>query len=205
MKRAGMFSIGLLLCAMALYAEPMPEPDRPYRDGPLTAADFQAEPDLSQGFAAYTKTNFRHRYRYRYRTQGGDTVVTLTEVEVWGTVARDKSWNRRQRDAALMDHEQGHFDLTQIFALSAQAELREQLKKGRAPQGRAKNQDAAVKRLEARLLEVMEPFIAESITAHTQYDKETGNGTDIVAQAEARRDHKRRLEALLDAIEAATP
>ncbi len=205
MQRVGSFITVVTLCAALVHAAPPEDPNRPYRDGPLTANDFQAEPDPAQSYTAWTQTHFRHRYNYRFLTKSGETVVTLSEIEVWGVVARDKSWNRRLRDAVLMDHEQGHFDLTQIYALAAQASLQKRIDKGPALQTRAKTKAEAVQRLEARVLEVMQPYITDSIAAHSQYDKATSNGNDVIAQAEARRDHKRRMEALLDAAEPVAP
>src|SRR5688500_3287238 len=127
MERALIAAFLLQLAGMAVAQEAKVPLRRPYSAGPLTAADFRAEPDLSQPYAAWTSVEMQFRFAYRYRTQNKQTVVTLTEVDVWSEVERDKSWNRRPRDPVLLDHEQGHFDITHAHALEAQATLRKSL------------------------------------------------------------------------------
>ena len=202
MMRSALLLCGLWGCACAADDE---SPTRPYHDGPLTDDDFRGKPDATSSYWAWTQTEFRYRYNYRYQTSGGETVVSLTEIEIWGVVHRDKSWNRRKGNPLLLDHEQGHFDITQIYALEAQASLQKRIDKGPKLQARATTKEAAVKLLQERLEAARQPFITDSLAAQRLYDKETVNGTDAAAQAEARRAQKQRLEELLRAEELASP
>lgn len=179
-----------------------PPSRRPYRDGPLTPDDFQATPTTpTRGIQAWTYTEQAYRSRYRIEQRRRDWVVSLTELEVWAVVDRTQSWNRLPRDAALLDHEQGHFDITQIFALEAQNSLLQDVRRGKPLQARGATRDEAIKAFEKKLSERLQALAEASSEEQRAYDKATENGLNITAQADARREHKRRLEAAIVAAE----
>lgn len=188
-------AVCLGLCAAPASADDKPPVDREYRQGPLTKDDFRAEADPQSPYLARTETDYRYRYAYRYSVQRGETIVTLTEIEVWAVLKADESWNRRPEDEALLDHEQGHFDISQLAALEAQAVIQQRIDKGPNVQAKAKTQSEAVKRLEDQIKSLIKPHVEDSLAAQRDYDKSTAHGTDAAAQADARRDHERRLAA----------
>jgi hypothetical protein len=166
---------------------------RPYRDGPLVAADFQAEPDKANAFTAWSEIDFDYRYEYSLRRRG-EWIATLTKIEIHACLLTDKSWNKRPENATLMDHEQGHFDLAQTFALRAQCKLHSDLQTVDVLQGRHANKAAAIRDLEEKLKAFVQAQLEEAAAANKEYDKTTANGAKVTAQAEARREQKRLLD-----------
>jgi hypothetical protein len=194
-------------CALALSLVHAQEPDaektsrRPYRDGPLTPADFQATPDDSNTFTAWTEIDFDYRYEYRVHRRG-QWIATLSMIEIHTCVMQDKSWNKRPQNATLLDHEQGHFDLAQTFAIRAQSKLHADLNTVDVLQGRHANKAAAIRLLEEKLKEFVQATMDKAAVANKEYDRVTNNGAKLAAQAEARREQKRALEqAAADWIE----
>lgn len=169
---------------------------RPYGDGPLSAADFEAQADRSQAFSAWTELDFDYSYGYSLARRG-EWIVTLNKIEIQARIRRDKSWNKRPENAALMDHEQGHFDLMQTFALRAQCELHSQLQTVDVLQGRNASKAAAIRALETQLQAAIQRWMDEAIIANKKYDQETANGANLAQQATARRAQKQQLEAAL--------
>lgn len=198
-------AVCLGLCAAPASADDKPPADREYRQGPLTKDDFRAKADPQSPYLARTETDYRYRYAYRYSVQRGETIVTLTEIELWAILKADESWNRRPDDEALLDHEQGHFDITQLAALEAQAVIQQRIDKGPKVQVKAITQTEAVKRLEDQIKALVKPYVEDSLAAQREYDKATAHGTDAAAQADARRDHQRRLSAFAAPVEAPRP
>ena len=166
---------------------------RPYGDGPLAAEDFEAEPDRTKTLSAWTELDFDYHYGYAL-SRRGQWIATLNKIEIQARIQRDKSWNKRPQNAALMDHEQGHFDLMQTFALRSQSELHAQLKTVDVLQGRNASKAAAIAELEEKLHAVMQRWMDDSIVANKKYDQETANGANLAKQATARREQKAQLE-----------
>ena len=113
---AAMVLLGLV-CGAAFAAEQR----RKYDEGPLRAEDFAGQVREIPGKAANTATELRYEYRYRYQTSGKMTQVTLQSVEIHAYIRRDASWNRNPDDQRLLDHEQGHADISQIQCLQSAA------------------------------------------------------------------------------------
>lgn len=203
----GTMILALLLAIAALgrAADEAAPTRRPYRDGPLTAEDFQGTPEANSPYKAWTSANLQFRYAYRYRTQNRQTVVTLTEIDVWAEVERDKSWNRRPKDPLLMDHEQGHFDIAHAHALEAQAKLRETLGTAKALKTSGPSEAKAAELLQQKLREAVEAYVEALREANRQYDKDTTSGSDAAAQAEARRAQQQRIRELIAAEEKRAP
>lgn len=174
---------------------------RKYEDGLLTKADFQAKvPTPLPVFGgvrlkAVISTGIYYNYRYKASLDGERVKLTLSEIEVYGAVTPAKSWNASPGDAALMDHEQGHFDISAISAAQAQAKISVMIDKGHL-QGQGKDTAAAKKDLDDRLAKVFKECIDQLFQADRYYDKETRHGADLAAQARRRRLHKRLLREL---------
>jgi hypothetical protein len=192
-----LITILLLLCILpSARAQETPRA-RLYTDGPLTATDFQGEPDKSKAFWAWTATDIRYTYQYRYRTENNATIATLSEIKVWAELDRAKSWNTRPKNALLMDHEQGHFDIAHIHAWNAQLTLHKDMRAGKGPKAQAGDQKAAVAALEEKVRAMMKDYLEASNEANRQYDIGTASGNDAAKQAEARRAQQLRLRELV--------
>src|SRR5262245_29424211 len=87
---------------------------RRYDQGPMTAEDFAAEVPADRGpRQASTYSRIRYNFQYRGTISGKTTRIMATQIESFAVLMPAKSWNAAPMDAALLDHEQGHFDLTQ--------------------------------------------------------------------------------------------
>ena len=194
----------LLICgllwlgpALALAQEAAAEKFRSHRAGPLTADDFQAKPDPKSSYIAWTETSLQFHFKYRSETKNGQRVVTLTDIDVWAVLTCDKSWNLRPTDPLLMDHEQGHFDLTEVQARLARNQLRRLMKRRDALTfAKAPREAEAVAKLKAAIAKFMEAYTEACQANHQAYDEATRNGREDTAQANERRQQQAQLEAL---------
>lgn len=177
---------------------------RRFDAGPLTADDFAAKPADDSSFNAWTEIEFHLKFRYRYEVKGGVWNIALTEVEVWTAIRRDKSWNNQPKNATLLDHEQGHFDLSQAYALQMQIKLLRELKTAAVLKGRGASEKAAARELDQRLNAVLATYIEQSKTRNREYDKVTASGQDIREQALARKAQREALAELHAELEKLT-
>ncbi len=180
---------------------------RRYAEGPLTAADFLAEakpddPTLRIHPRAYCATDIRWECRYGKSTQNRVTTLRLERVDVSAVVVRDKSWNVRPDDKALLDHEQGHFDLAQLYALRAQRHFVKLLEAGHAPEGKGRSEQQAWRSLEQQINDRIEGFLAELRLEHRRYDEATRHGELPGPQAEQRRQQLDAIRALVEELKA---
>lgn len=177
---------------------------RRYEDGPLQADDFQAEPAVKQEgdlrLLASTVTQLAYDYRYRFERRGKRTTVRLTSVRVYALVRRDQSWNSKKQDAALLDHEQGHFDIAEIHARLAQIELLTRFKTEGRPVVTAATKAAAVQGLEKKLSEVVNVFSETSHGVDEEYDRSTRHGTRGESQAAQRKQQLAQLKSLAEEL-----
>lgn len=184
----------------ALVAEPASLPAEPteaerlriYESGPLTPQDFQAPvPVERDGLDAWTTSELKFRYGYETQVRGRRATARITHVDVDAVVVRDQSWNRLPHDEDLMDHEQGHFDLTQIAALEARLYFARQrlVRTAATPQ-------RATEMVEDELNRKMQEFIQESKLRHDDYDQVTNHGRTASHQQEQRLLQQQQLERL---------
>jgi len=82
---------------------------------PLSPLDFNIIPDTSNtGFlVAYTFSNLN--YMYRTGRKGSQEII---EIKIVNSFLKNKSWIKKSyiQDSFLLAHEQGHFDIGEIFA-----------------------------------------------------------------------------------------
>lgn len=81
----------------------------------LTWADYKGEPDKSSGAAAITSTVIGMEYNVR------NNQMTFT---IDCKFSKKQSWGRFKNDY-ILSHEQGHFDIAEIFARKLYKELSE--------------------------------------------------------------------------------
>lgn len=205
---------GLLPVAMTsspLLGQPPAEPVRTYAQGPLTADDFRGQPPdgakLPGGnlpALAYTVTELRYDCRYRSARRDRTWTAWLTELDAVAVLKRGESWNLRPEDRRLMDHEQGHFDLAQIWAERAEAGIKTAIERGELRESRATEQ-AAIDALQAAINRKMETYRQGLVAADRDYDQVTRYGALAGKQAEQRGLHTELLRSAASPPRTAEP
>lgn len=164
----------------------------PYEQGPLTWEHFQGPvPEVRPRTGglrslAYTDTDIRFDARYEAKTAARETTISLTDVRVRAVFLIDRSWSVRKTDRTLLDHEQGHFDVTQIHALQLELALLKGIREGKPLTGRGRRGDEAIADLRKQLLAVIGAGSDRAAAAQKDYDLLTRQGTAGLKQREQR-------------------
>jgi len=133
----------------------------------LSWDDFKGRARRNSGEpSAVTDTGFRVQLECR---EGALDI--RVEVEFYGS----SSWVKAARKSVeLLRHEQGHFDITELYARKMRRAIRE-----------AKIGCEDDRRAEAAGKKIFEELDKEWEKEEKRYDVETGDGTDLVKQKEA--------------------
>ena len=173
---------------------------RRYAEGPLRVTDFRAAPPTepvpgSPSLQAFTQTDFRFTWKYTISRRNRRFHLKATTIDLYGVVVRDRSWNRAPDNQRLLDHEQGHFDITETAIRQARLKLQEPMSR-RLIRASGNTLKRALRRLEENVLQFLEPFAAETRKRHTHYDRVTGHGKNSAAQHRERMRQKNDLDRL---------
>ena len=191
----------LALCFCVLLADETAT-ERRYDAGPLAVEDFQApvpNPLPSVGRFkqfALADTDIRYQLNYQYRRTFTSTQATLQDIDIYAIFLTDKSWLAPEGKKAL-DHEQGHFDISQMYALDAMLQMRTRLHDGKTLVGEGTTKEEAIADLQTKVNDFLRPLRDRVATAQQEYDRETNHGL-IAARQGAHR--KRQLELLNELI-----
>lgn len=176
------------------------EPSRNYSDGPLTPADFRAlVPDpqpQADGLKmrAMTFTEIRYTTRYRWEeSKPGHVTAYLKRFNTSARLQCDKSWIKEPMDLRLLAHEQGHFDITEIYARRARQKI-EKLMADKSLVGHGRDERSAIAELEKEIHDQMQTFFDEERAAQIEYDRATNHGRDFPAQDRERKRIDEELE-----------
>jgi hypothetical protein len=203
--RRHIVGLATALCSLAgvwaCAADPAGAPPAPrkYSDGPLVAADFVMPPPKERpkagGATALAQTFVEIRYTYRYQTAalGKLRQASLTDPSFVATLSRDHSWNSAPGNKQLMAHEQGHFDLGEIFACRAQVKFDKLIAEG-AFNGTGPTDEEAVRMAIAAFEAEFRKVLDDMNTEHRRYDADTQHGVDIDRQAQWRRKLDEQLQ-----------
>jgi hypothetical protein len=179
---------------------------RSYSTGPLTPADYQrSPPDDRQGLDALTTTDIRYSYNYQVRGTQRRSAAYLTDLSVDAVVLPSKSWTTRPSDRRLLDHEQGHFDITHITSLQARLELARMKKKGQRLYATGATSEAAIDGLKQKTEGFMQPYFDALLKQHHEYDRVTNHGLRRAAQAEQRREQLDTIKTLVEQLKKLDP
>lgn len=187
------FLVLVLLLTIGAASEPRTGPNdnsamRSYSQGPLTLEDYKAPiPNDTGGLDAVTTSDIRFDYDYQVRLTRGRATAYATELKIDAVVIPSKSWIRLRSDARLMDHEQGHFDITYIAALQARLEAAKLAKKRQRFIVTAATSAAAIDLLGRKVQQFMQPFFDAASAEQQEYDVVTKHGRVRTAQADQRR------------------
>jgi hypothetical protein len=198
---ASLFGLTLAILSCLARAEDPPT-ERRHNAGPLTKEDFQAAvPDPLPRVGrfepvAHTDTDIRFQMQYRYRHLRRGAEATLTDIDIYAVLLPGKSW-LSPRGEKIIDHEQGHFDITQMYALDACLQLKKRLHEGNPLVGKGANRDEAAGDLNRQIVELLRPVCDRVVTAQQEYDRQTNHGQIAGGQAAHR---KQQLELLGELI-----
>ncbi len=174
---------------------------RSYARGPLTLDDYKAPIPKDTGeLDAFTTTDIRFDYDYQVRFTRGRATAYATELNIDAVVVPSKSWIRLRSNARLMDHEQGHFDITYIATLRARLEVAKLAKKRQRILVTAATPDAAIDSLGRTVKEFMQPFFDAAFAEQKEYDLITKHGRVPTAQAEQRRKQIETTKSLTEEL-----
>jgi hypothetical protein len=183
-------------------------------DESLGWRDFQgAVPGaLPPGEAAYTEARFDLNYGYDYDTNTATKGYRVTEVNVKVTLERANMWAvKSAQTAALLQHEQGHYDIVALLARDLYNELTG-WNTAKKPKRFRKTTDltGAADRLRRGTRE-LSAHLGGSPRKVGVYDKQTNHGLDAKAQekwdkalADARTNGT-RVTAALGGLSVGTP
>lgn len=191
----------ILACAAAQAAaqppdskESKPKEERLYDDGPLILADFRGQPPdrnkaIGSPFDAYVSAEIVWTNRFRSQPRGKGFVAQLTDFEAHAILEREKCWHRwkGEPDQRILDHEQGHFDITQCHALRLQQRMRKLISQKKPPIGKGSTIEEAVEDLNRELKAAGTLAKQESNAENMQYDADTNHGNTAEKQQELRR------------------
>ncbi len=173
---------------------------RKYAEGPLTAADFQGSPPepppVKDNIKMVANTMCVVRYSYRLRTHSqrdGTWTAELVSFDCFSAVEPAKCWNLVPESSRVLDHEQGHFDVAEIFARRMQQRF-DELMTGKNLATNGRTERAAREALEKEIKRVTEEAYSELAKVQATYDKETAHGTRPRAQREHRQWQRQELK-----------
>jgi hypothetical protein len=205
----GMGVLLVLVGVVAMAAEEQPKQEnleRRYQLGPLVAEDFRGSPppgNAGKGndYAAGIETTVRWTVRYRIDQTGKKFTIKLTEVDVFAAVYPYKSFNNRPIDKALLDHEQGHFDIAEIFAREMRIKLTEEIRRGKPLTVSGTTQKEASEQVDVELNRLLKDARESLSQRHEQYDAITNHGDNPEKQKLQRDEQKEKLKSLQQKID----
>ena len=171
-------------------------------DGPLAARHFvgtvPATLPVREGITlhAMTETELRYVFRYDGRLEDGQYVASLAELRTFAVFVGRKSWASGSISTQLLDHEQGHFDITETFARRAQQHFDKLLAGDQPLSARGSDEAAARQALREQILKELRAFYEAAAKEHARYDQSTRHGTRSREQQKYRQDQREILEEL---------
>ncbi len=187
--RIFILSASFILGLAAIQAQ-NPAAERRYADGPLTPADFKMVPPATLPIAstggalhAATYTQMKFSYQYRFEIVAGQFQVKASEADCYAVLTGETSWISKPKDAGLLMHEQGHFDITEIHARRTRDKLNKQVVDG-AYQGMGPTEIAARDKMLVTLNRDFEGQLAEMRAEQALYDRETMHGRNAEIQTQ---------------------
>jgi Bacterial protein of unknown function (DUF922) len=126
----------------------------------LTWADYIAPPDPESNAAASTTTLLTIDYKISNNS---------FSYKIQSYFSKSRSWGRH-KDAYILSHEQGHFDIAEIFARKLNKAMSEYVFNGRTYQ--------------KELKKIYETVTDEKEDLQNEYDRDTNHSINKVKQAE---------------------
>jgi hypothetical protein len=176
-----------VICNFATVAAVPAQPIPWSEDRPLVWSDFQAEvpPQTEPDRIALTASSLGWRFAYQLEWSRGDCRYRVTEIDVTASFHPDQSWARHEhRDDHVLEHEQGHFDITHVHALMLEEALAEYV--GVTGECEGRNERAIAANVERELASTLGAIVDDIRRNHRRvqedYDRETRHSIDREAQ-----------------------
>jgi len=178
MRSTLLFTICLIL-PFLLAAQDQSDNLIPWNSQKLVWPDFKGEPDASSEYKALTQ--WRLSYDFQVAISNGAASIARSNVKTF--FSRNDSWTKSSTGSTqLLEHEQGHFDLAEVYARKFRKDLVDYTFKT----------DKYQKELEG----LFNKILAACDKAQTKYDKETKHGIVEAEQASWNEKIKADLEKL---------
>lgn len=153
----------------------------------LTWNDFQGVPDVEDAAAlSSTGVGFNTAVQAGCTAQGDYTcTASATNVRISAQFNKKESWVRPEArgDASVLNHEQLHFDITELFARKLRQTIGGIGSRSATASTPTAAQDQAVAELNAALDEAYNTNTNEQQGMQNQYDAETDHGRNEGAQS----------------------
>ncbi len=172
MKRIFSFILFTLSITLTVAQDPADDPLTWTAGRKLTWNDYKASPNPKSDAAATTSTSLS----IDYHISGSQFSYT---IKSW--FSRSRSWGRNKTDY-ILSHEQGHFDIAEIYA--------------RKLHQRMSAYTFSKKNYQKELNRIYNEVADEKAAVQQQYDRETRHSIDEVKQAEWLKKISRMLEEL---------
>lgn len=158
-----------------------------HADRPLTWSDFKGPVDHNAPSrnVAQTAASLGWSYEIETSISDGSCTYRVSELRISAVFHPEESWVRPgHKNSAVLAHEQGHFDITEIHRRMFREEVGALLRSPRPCEGRTTRKVSNfIERELARLVkEPYEKIWREHLRVQDAYDSQTGHGTDAAAQ-----------------------
>lgn len=186
------------LFAATLHAEPPnAKTMRLYTNGPLTRADFSSKPaNADTSFGASTDTELRYHVEFDFIVGPNGATCQVKKLIFYAVLNPKLTWADPNKIDELLDHEQGHFDITYKHALLAKKDLDPKVAK-RQLRAVGFTPETARSALVKQLDQLIQPYAERGIAENKAYDESTRHGALAEAQAEWRARQSKEIGELL--------
>lgn len=176
-------ALASLLCTTDVVAQELGWRD----DRPLAWSDFRGSVarDAEPRDVAVTAASLGWTYAYELELSERGCRYRITSISANAVFHPERSWVKPgHATAAVLAHEQGHFDITELQRRAFEAMALGYV--GAAGSCRGRNPERAASFIEADIDRIVGPHYAQASREHgarqDRYDLETGHGTDETAQ-----------------------
>ncbi len=138
----------------------------------LKWSDFQGQPDTTVEYAAITSSGIKYPYLFN------DSSFTF---EVFAFFDKQESWKKKLVDSYILEHEQLHFDITELFARKLKEKLCKLIPKRKS--------------IQSDIQSIANKIIQEKDDMQNLYDRETNFSQNVKQQVKWKQ--KIRLELKL--------
>lgn len=182
----------IVIIGIIIFASPPPPPTNIIiwnETRPLTWDDFQGEPDEESEHTAYTAYGIDvGDILWREEIIDGECFIVLGPLDPVTTFNKTASWKKGAPGEGLLEHEQKHFDLTEIF----NRKLKERYDEGilnhsfpcPEPEGDELTDAELTAEAERIVKKLYDEIWDELRQKQSEYDDETDHGTDPEKQQE---------------------
>lgn len=148
----------------------------------LRSEDFRGavDPAASPERVAMTAASLSWGYGYGLQRGDGRCFYRITNIDVQAIFNRQESWIRPGHEThRVLEHEQGHFDITQLFKLKLEAMTRDLIGVRRTCEGASVEEASDFAEREARraVSAIADKIWSEHVAAQKTYDGQTHHGT----------------------------